>query len=64
MLVSQAGAFGSGEWGAGETGGQMTAEDQLISPTPTLIQRMISDLQHKRTVKYQLKASRKRLFPS
>ena len=37
VMVSQAAAFGFGEWGARGDGGQMTAEDQLIPSTLPLI---------------------------
>ena len=36
-MVSQAAAFGFGEWGARGDWGQMTAEDQLIPSTLPLI---------------------------
>ena len=37
VMVSQAAAFGFGEWGARGDRGQMTAEDQLIPSTLPLI---------------------------
>ena len=64
-MVSQAAAFGFGEWGARGDWGQMTAEDQLIPSTlplilgwnifPDLIAIFIPDLTHKITAEGQLK---------